>query len=205
MNKTESVGNVDEESITYIDNTAQLAYHYEETDKPYILALCMKDSNVEPVWWSLANIFDSDDYISGMQLCLMDDKGNQVCPNAIGDMRCDDEHYQEINLNGGAGITKILSGHDEETGLALLLASTDPNTNEEHVLWKGGDVSKLDTIHVFEEGDHWMGLYGSEDANGDIAGVGFIQYDDPDVEEEESQEVPTTVEAGDGADSGSLE
>ena len=64
MNKTESVGNVDEESITYIDNTAQLAYHYEETDKPYKLALCMKDSNVEPVWWSLANIFDSDDYIS---------------------------------------------------------------------------------------------------------------------------------------------
>ena len=139
----------------------------------------------------------------------MDEDGHEVCPNSIGDMRCDDEHYKEIHINGGAGVTKILSGHDEETGLALLLASADPNTNEEHVLWKGGDVSKLDTIHIFEEGDHWMGLYGSEDKNGDIAGVGFIQYDDPDEEveeeEEQSQEVPATVEAGDDADSATLE
>ena len=118
----------------------------------------------------------------------MDVEGNVVCPNPIGDMRCDDEHYQEIQLNGGAGVTKILSGHDEETGLALLLASADPTTNVEHVLWKGGDVTKLDTVHVFEEGEKWMGVYGSEDANGDIAGIGWIQHSEPVDEQDEAVE-----------------
>ena len=93
LSKTDSVGEVNEDSITYNDNTALLAYHYEPTDTPYLLGVCLKDSQVEPSWWSLANIFDSDDYIAGLQLCLIDSEGNEVCPNAIGDMRCDDEHY----------------------------------------------------------------------------------------------------------------
>ena len=96
LSKTGSVGEINEESITYNDNTALLAYHYEPTDEPYSLGVCLKDSDVEPSWWDLANIFDSDDYIAGLQLCLMDVEGNVVCPNPIGDMRCDDEHYQEI-------------------------------------------------------------------------------------------------------------
>ena len=44
----------------------------------------------------------------------------------------------------------------------------------------------MDTVHVFEEGEKWMGLYGSEDANGDIAGIGWVQYSDPVDEEDEA-------------------
>jgi len=56
----------------------------------------MKDSDAEPSWWNLANIFDSDDYIAGLQLSLIDIDGKEVFPNSLGDMRCDDEHYYEI-------------------------------------------------------------------------------------------------------------
>ena len=44
----------------------------------------------------------------------------------------------------------------------------------------------MDTVHTFEEGDKWMGVYGSEDANGDIAGIGWIQYSEPVDEEDEA-------------------
>ena len=96
LSKTEAAGEVNENSITYNDNIPLLAYHYEPTDTPYKLYVCLKDSNAEPSWWNLANIFDSDDYIAGLQLSLIDINGKEVYPNSIGDMRCDDEHYYEI-------------------------------------------------------------------------------------------------------------
>ena len=48
----------------------------------------------------------------------------------------------------------------------------------------------MDTVHTFGEGDKWMGVYGSEDANGDIAGIGWIQYSEPVDEEEEAEDEP---------------